>query len=199
MEKELIFALISTIFVIVGILPLWRDIIRWRTTPHPFTTGVWLILVGINIVVLLMNQEYYGLIPSSVVFITLLWETIYWFLWIKKIQLNWFDWACVVLSIWALVYFAVTRNSINTVIMTMLIDVIAALPTIKKSWLQPWTETAWNYLIWWSGILFIIFALNAPNLETSLYWWSIIVTNTVIVLILASRRYYLKWWKSIFE
>jgi hypothetical protein len=199
MEKELIFALISTLFVVIGIFPLWRDILKWRTTPHPFTTWIWLILVWINIVILFTNKEYYWLIPSILVFITLLWETIYWFIRINKIILNWFDWICMILSILALTYFLITRNWINTVIMTIIIDLIAALPTVKKSWLQPWTETAWNYFIWWSAMVFTILALSAPNLETSLYWLSILFIDLTIVFILVFRRYYLKGYNSIFD
>lgn len=199
MEKELLFAVISTIFVIVGIIPLWKDILRWRTIPHPFTTGIWLILVGINLAVLFINREFYSFIPSIIIFMTLLWETIYWSLWIKKIQLNWFDGACLILSLWALVYFIITKNSINAVLITIVIDILAALPTLKKSWIQPWTETAWNYLIWWSAMLFTILALTSPNFETSLYWWVVLIVDISIVLVLIFRRWYLKWWKSIFE
>lgn len=38
MEKELLFALISTGIYLTGIIPYWRDVLRGRTFPHPFAT-----------------------------------------------------------------------------------------------------------------------------------------------------------------
>lgn len=199
MDKELIFALISTLFIIVGIVPLWRDIVKWRTIPHPFTTWIWVILVAFNLFVLFQSQEYIWFIPNILSFISLFAETVIWVILIKRIHMNWFDSLCLTLAIGTIIYFLITRNTLHTVISTVLIDALAFLPTWKKWWISPWTETAWNYFIGGMAQLFVILSLEMINLETSLYWGFVLVVDILFVALLLSRRYYLKWWKSIFD
>lgn len=198
MEKELLFAIISSIFILVGIVPLWRDMLKKRTIPHPVTTWVWIILVWLNLSVLFDSREYYWLIPAGLMLLTLIGETVTWVIFLKKIYINWFDWLCWWLAIATIIYFLYSKNITHTVIFTALIDFIATLPTFKKSWLQPWTETAFNYFIGWFGQLFILLALEAPDFDTSLFWWYIFFIDTALVLLILGRRYSLKWWKSIF-
>lgn len=199
MPKELLFALISTTLLLMGALPLWRDIFRGRSIPHPLTKWIWLILVGLNAYVLLEAHEYSSLIPTGFLFLELLGEMLIGIMMIQRISMNWFDGFCLVLAILAILYFFYTGNILNTVISTMIIDGIACLPTFKKWWIQPWTETTLSYSIGAFAQWFTILALNAPNLETSLYWGFIFFVDTFLVLFICGRRYYLKWWHSIFE
>jgi hypothetical protein len=200
MSTELIFALISTWLLLIGIVPLWRDIIKGRTIPHPFTTWIWVILVAFNLFVLIQSQEYLGFIPNLLSFVTLFAETAIWIIFIRRINMNWFDGLCLSLAIGAILYFLITRNTLHTVIATVIIDGLAFLPTYKKWWLQPWTETSWNYFIGGLAQLFVILSLSdMTNPETYLYWGFVLVVDMIFVLLLISRRYYLKWWKSIFE
>ena len=185
--------------MLIGLIPLWRDILKWRTIPHPFTTGVWFILVGFNTYVLWGSGEYWWLIPAWVALLTLMGETVVWWVSMKHISINWFDILCVILSIICMSYYIVFRDIIWSVIFTVFIDILIFLPTIKKWWLQPWTETAFNYIIGWLWQACIVLTLTAPVLETSLFWLYVCIIDTSFVVILLSRRYYLKWWKSIFE
>lgn len=199
MEKELIFSLISTLLIIIGITPLWRDIIRWRTIPHPFTVGVWLILVSINIYILYVNKQYIGLLMPIILWVCLAGETLIGSMRIQKLSINWFDFLCLALSMWCLIYIILFQNLLNTAILTVIIDFLAILPTFKKSWIQPWTETAWNFFISWIAQLFTLLALTAPNTETLVFWWYVFVMDVLLVIFILSRRYSLKWWHSIFE
>jgi hypothetical protein len=72
MEKEVVFALISILIYLIGIIPYWRDVIRGRTLPHPFSTGVWAILVGFTSYVLYISGEYLAFIPSLLMTFSLL-------------------------------------------------------------------------------------------------------------------------------
>ncbi len=199
MEKELLFSLISTTILIIGITPLWRDIIRWLTIPHPFTVWVWLILVSINIYILFENQQYIAMIAPIVLWICLAWETTVGIRKIWKISINWFDYLCIFLSFSCVLYLILFKNLENTAIFTAVIDFIALLPTFKKSWLQPWTETAWSFFIGWFSQLFTILALDAPNIETMIFWWYILVMDLLLTFFILIRRWYLRWWNSIFE
>jgi hypothetical protein len=200
MEKELLFAVISIWIYLFGAIPYWRDAIYWRTIPHPFTQSIWLILIGFNGYVLWINQEYYALMGISILcFSIIVFGIGYGIRWLKKILINWFDYAIFILSIAILIYWYLSENTLNTVIMTGLIDFISFLPTIKKSWLQPWTETAFAYCTGILNILFLMLAQNSPNPETMIYWVTYIMVNSIVIWILISRRWYLKGYNSIFE
>lgn len=199
MEKELLFALISTWLLLIGIVPLWRDIIKGRTIPHPFTVGIWTILVGINIYILYENEQFISMIMPAVLFVCLFWETIVGFIKKKNISMNWFDYVCLILSSLCIIYLIIYKNLYYTAIFTAIVDFIAILPTFKKSWLQPWTETAWNFFIGWVSQLFTVLAMNAPDVETMIFWLYILIIDVILVIFIVSRRWYLKWWSSIFE
>lgn len=199
MSQDLLFALISTLILVIGITPLWRDIIRWRTIPHPFTLWVWLILVSINIYILFQNEQYTAMIAPGVLWICLIWETIVGIRKIWKISINWFDYLCIFLSFTCVLYLLLFKNLENTAIFTIIIDFIALLPTFKKSWLQPWTETAWSFFVGGLSQFFTILALDAPNTETMIFWWYILVMDLLLTFFILIRRWHLKWWHSIFE
>ncbi len=200
MPKELLFAFISTTIYLSGAFFYWRDTYRKRTLPHPFSNIIWLILVGFNFFVLLNQREYYSLIPLiPLIFSICVFGIGYGLRGIRKIRINWFDYLCFSLAIVMLLYWYLSRNVLNTVIFTCIIDVITFLPVIKKSWLLPWTETC---VSWFTGILnmwFLYLAQTGATLESSLYWLAYVSVNALIVIVIISRRWYLKGWKSIFE
>lgn len=200
MEKELIFALISTGIYLIGAIPLWRDIIRTRTIPHPFTYTVWLILVWFNVYVLLWGWEVYSLIPTTLMVFSLVFGTIWGIRWIRKIFINWFDYLCIFLSVVLIIYWVIERNTLNTVILTVAIDILAFLPTFKKWWLQPWTESILVYFMSAVGQVFTILSLSQiHNLESSLFWWYLFFANLTFFVMVFFRRWYLRWRNSIFE
>ncbi|MFA6280317.1 MAG: hypothetical protein WC612_05955 [Bdellovibrionales bacterium] len=61
-------------------------------------------------------------------------------------KLGKFDWVCGALSLAALVLWAITKNPNIAILFAILSDGAAALPTIKKSWTHPESETIWVYL-----------------------------------------------------
>ena len=56
------------------------------------------------------------------------------------------DYACGLLSILALVFWAVTSDPDVAIVFAILSDALASVPTIKKGWQYPETESAWPYL-----------------------------------------------------
>ncbi len=199
MEKEVTFAIISTWLYIIWAIPYWKDVFKWRTIPHVFSVFVWLILVWFNCYVLWLNKEWLWFIPSILMAISLLFGVIYWIKLFKQVLINWFDYLCLWLAGWLLVYYFFSGNITNTVVLSMIIDFVAFLPTFKKWWLQPWTESILIYFLAWINQIFTLLALSSPNFETSLFWIYIFFANLIFFFMVAIRRWHLKWWNSIFE
>jgi hypothetical protein len=199
MEKELIFALASGILFLISTLPYFRDMLRGKTTPHPFSTGIWLILVGFTCYVLWSDHEYFGLIPWGIIVLSLIVRFIFGIKYIKTIPINWFDYTCLALSIGTLIYYWISRDTLMSIILAALIDLIAFLPTFKKAWIQPWSETLSFWLIGALVDTLTIASLISPIPETVFFWGSAVVSHVVFVLMVVIRRYYLRWWSSIYH
>ncbi len=199
MEKELLFALISIAFFFIGIIPYFRDVIKEKTIPHPFSYIVWSILTWFNSYVLYTQQEYISLVPAIISTISCIILTIYGFRMFKRIQINFLDYTFLLLAFLVFPVYLITQDALKAVIFTIIIDFLAYLATIKKWWLQPWTETIFTFFIVWVNHGLIILTQANITWEGSLFWWYIFVANFFVFFMILSRRWYLKWWKSIFE
>ncbi len=199
MSTELIFAITSTFLVVWGNFPYFIDIWRWRSYPHPITFLIWTILVWFNTFILFASSEYLGFIPSLAMFLCNGIFVVFGVIHFKRISVNWFDWFCFWLALTMILYWFISWNVLNTVLMTILIDFIAYLPVFKKGWLAPWSETAISYFIPGFTQVFTLLSLDTLTLENSSFWFYLFLANITFVILLLSRRYYLKWWNSIFE
>ena len=202
MEKELSFACISIGIYLIWAIPLWKDIIRWRTIPHIFTYSLWLILVWFNLFVLWKNKEFYALIPTLLIVLSLCFGCFFWARSIQKIAINWLDWFCLSLGISLLLYWIFSRNIGNTIILTTIIDFIAFLPTFKKWWLTPWTESILIYLMSSVSQVFMLLSLSSSwfsNFENALFWGYLFFANLLFFSMVFFRRWYLKGYMSIFQ
>jgi hypothetical protein len=132
MEKELIYALISSAIFIVGGITYWKNAWTGKTPPHVFSMSIWLILVGFNVYTLYINEQYYGLIPGVLACISLLYSAILGIRYIRQVPIGVFDYVCLVLAILSMAYYVVYRDILGTVILTIIINILAFLPTFKK-------------------------------------------------------------------
>ncbi len=199
MEKELFFALISIFFYIIWTVPYFRDVLRWRTLPHPFSYFVWFILTGFNTLVLLWQKEYISLIPALLNTLSNIIFTMYGIKSFRKIQINYFDYIFLVWALLLLPFYFYTQNVFLTVILSIGIDFLGFLSTLKKWWNQPWSETLFTFLVIGLSQLLILFTQWTVILESSAFWIYVFFVNIIFISIVGFRRYYLKGWKSIFE
>ena len=194
MSQELIFALLSSIIFLIWAYPYIRDVLHWKTIPHLFTYVVWLILMSFNCFVIWNNREWMTLIPSILMWLSVLFWCIYGIPGLRKITINWFDYLCLWSAILLIGYWWMTKNILHTVILTTIVDLIAFLPTFKKWWLQPWTETIFFYFMWAINQILTLFSLSSlGNLENTIFWFYLFFANWIFFLMVAYRRYSLKW------
>lgn len=73
-------------------------------------------------------------------------------------KLGTFDYLCGACSLLALVLWAVTRDPVTALILAILGDALAALPTLAKAWKQPASESA---SVYWAGLVNALTAFAA--------------------------------------
>lgn len=135
------------------------------------------------------NHEYYTLIPNGVMLGSLIFATIFGIISIRKISLNWFDYLCFSLSISLLLYWFISKNNLHTVILTACVDCIAFLPTFKKGWMTPWTESIFISFMSAIGQIFTLFSLSSfGNGENIIFWSYLFFVNLAFFFMVSFRR-----------
>ena len=76
-------------------------------------------------------------------------------------------------------------------LLVTLIDVLAFVPTFRKSWRRPEQESVFTFALGSLKFLLGIAALPEQSIISSLYPWSIVITNSIFVLMVIFRRHQL--------
>jgi hypothetical protein len=189
MNLQIISAGLASIFSIACFLPYVRDIFRHTTKPHAYTWLIWTILQLIAVVALWNEGAGVAIVPliigSTLCALTFLLSLKYGTKNIKP-----FDTFCLVGALLALAVYIFLHDALLSVILVTLIDFSAFLPTLRKTFVEPETETASTHLM--SGIsnAFAIGALASFNPTTLIYLPAIMSMDFILGFLVLFRK---KW------
>ncbi len=163
--------------------------LRGRTKPNRVTYFLWMIASFIGTAAALAQDVTWAALPifmngfgCAVIFLASFHNPkAFW-------QLRTFDWACFLLSALALILWQVTKIPNIAILFAILSDIIASLPTLRKCWTHPETETAWGYaggafssftgLVVAKGVLFSEMAFPLySTLICSALWGTILISR----------------------
>jgi hypothetical protein len=103
-----------------------------------------------------------------------------------------FDYACGACSLAALALWAVTGDPVGAIVLSIVADAAAALPTLRKAWLAPATEDRFAYLISFVGMILGILSVREATFSAYAFNAYLLVASGALVLILyLPRRRYL--------
>lgn len=180
-------AIVASILAIVGNIPYLYDIVRKRVQPHPFTWLVWSIISCIIFFGQIAKGAGIGALPTaaSEVFtiIIFFFSLRYGFKNIRKI-----DTVFLIIALGGIIPWILTKDPTVSVIIAVSIDLIAFIPTIRKTWRHPRSETPLLYLTNVFRHILMLFALRAYNIVTVLHSIAMITTNTLMTGILFAKR-----------
>jgi hypothetical protein len=184
--KEYI-ALVAASLAIVGNVPYLIDIFKKRVQPHPYTWMIWTIVSGIIFFGQLGKGAGIGALPTaaSEVFtlIIFLFSLQYGFKNIVKTDNYFLAGALLGIVPWIL-----TKDPTISVVIAVTIDLIAFVPTLRKTWIEPKTETPVLYSMNALRHFIALFSLQAYNIATTLHSIVMIITNTFMTLIILVPR-----------
>ena len=187
MDYKSILAVLAIAIAVIGYIPYFRTIFNGRTKPHAFSWLVWGVLTAIAFVAQLVGKGGAGAWVTG--FTMLVCFAIFALALIKgKHDFPLSDWLCLAGSGLALVLWATTKDPLTAIILITLIDMLGFIPTFRKSYLKPQSETAFTYTM--SGLKFLIsiFALQSFSGVTVIYPASLVITNLGFVFMLLLRR-----------
>jgi hypothetical protein len=186
MELKVFLAIIAASLAVVGNVPYVRDILRGRVEPHAYTWLVWTLVTGITLFGQLAKGAGVGAMPAAVslifTFSIFLFSLKYGLKYITRI-----DTLFLLLALLGVVSWVVTKDPTLSVIIAVGVDLIAFIPTLRKTWRYPRTEVSLLYMMNVARHILALFALEAYNIATTLHSIAMIVMNTAMTLIILMR------------
>ncbi|OGZ67301.1 MAG: hypothetical protein A3D34_00860 [Candidatus Staskawiczbacteria bacterium RIFCSPHIGHO2_02_FULL_33_16] len=185
---KLVSAVFAIILVIFGaFLPYLRDILVKKTKPHAYTWLIWTITQGVALAGLLYGKGGWGslsfFIMTAFVFITFLVSLKYGTRNITK-----FDTTILIIALLSIIVWRQMQNPLLAVFIVSAIDFLGYLPSFRKTFEEPWTETVTSWLVFSFTNILIIFSLSEYNFLTLTYLITITIGNIILITICLIRR-----------
>jgi hypothetical protein len=173
---------------VIGLLPYIRDTYRGDTSPHRVTWFLWGFIPLVTFVVQLhlhvglvsLTTLVFGLMPLGVLIASVKSHAGAW-------AITRFDWFCCAISLAGTAVYVVTQRGVLSIVLLLIADFFAGIPTVRKSWTDPTSET-------WSAFAFSV-ASTAITLSTVTEWsfaaiafpLYIVILNTAQVILITTQ------------
>jgi hypothetical protein len=187
MEVKLFFGIASTVLAVVCFAPYIKDILARKTEPHRYSWLIWTILQTVGVMAQMKEGAGYGAWALAIGAVFCFTIFLLSFKYGTK-NISQFDVACLVASLGAIgIYFFITE-SIWAIIAVAIIDFVGFLPTFRKGFQEPFSETISTFIMSATANVLSLIALQNYNLTTVLYIASLLVTNSSFAIMILLRR-----------
>lgn len=184
-------AIIASILAIVGNISYLRDTFKGKIVPHPYTWFIWSIVSLVTFFGQLQKGAGIGALPTGVAEVF----TIIIFIYslkgifqktagpIRKI-----DTVFLITALLGLIPWALTKDPTISVIVVVCIDLVAFIPTLRKTWTHPETERPLLYEMNVTRHILTLFSLQTYNIATTLHSIAMICTNTLMTVFIRRKN-----------
>ncbi len=180
-------AIIASILALVGNIPYLRDVIRKKIQPHPYTWLVWSLVSLTTFFGGLQKGAGIGALPTGVAelftIIIFIFSLQYGFKQIRKI-----DTIFLVCALLGFIPWILTKDPTMSIIIVVTIDMVAFIPTLRKTWHTPRSETPVLYSMNVLRHILTLFSLGGYNIATMLHSIVMIILNSSMTTIILGRR-----------
>jgi hypothetical protein len=184
---KLIFAIAATAFMIVGYYPYLKDLFAIKTQPHLYTWLIWAITASIATAGVIVGGGNLGAIPMVIGTAFVIFVCLLSFKYGSK-NITKSDTLTLVAALVAILVWVQLGNPLLAVVLATVIDGVGYIPTYRKSYQEPWSETSFFWIAMSANSFLAIAALETHSLLTSLYLLVLGVVNFGLFLLLQYRR-----------
>lgn len=186
MDWKLIFA-IGALLSNIAFLPYVFDMVKRRTEPHVYTWLIWVITQGTAVVGVWYGGGGLGalgltvgvVLVAGIFFMAFKYGT-------KNITLG--DTITLIAALGGVLVWWQLHQPVLAVILVSVIDALGYIPTFRKSYQEPWSETIKTWALFAAGNLLSLLALDTYNFLTVPYIATITLANVLLVAFLLIRR-----------
>lgn len=184
--KEYI-AVVAAILAVVGNVPYLRDVLREKVKPHPYTWLVWSVVSAVTFFGQVAKGAGVGAIPTAAsemfTVIIFLFSIKYGF---KHIRRQ--DTIFLIVALLGLIPWYYTKDPTISVIIVVIIDLIAFIPTLQKTKRNPETENQILFSMNAARHILTLFSLEAYNIATTLHSIAMIIVNSLMTYLILRKR-----------
>ncbi len=181
------FALAAVLLVVAGNLPYIRDTLKGKVKPHPYTWLLWALVSGIILLGQMSRGAGVGALPtaaSEIFALAIFLASLkYGFAGITKT-----DTVFLTLALAGIIPWMLTSDPTLSVVMAVGIDLAAFVPTIRKTWHFPATESPTLYITNTLRHVLTLYSLRAFNLVTALHSLVMVFANILMAALIVFER-----------
>lgn len=178
--------IVASILALVGNIPYLIDILKKKVQPHPYTWLVWSLVSCIIFFGQVAKGAGIGAIPTAAseifTIIIFIFSLRYGFSHVTRT-----DTFFLTIALLGIIPWITTKDPTISVIIAVGIDLIAFIPTLRKTWKHPTSETPLLYATNVFRHILMLFSLQAYNIATTLHSIVMIITNTAMTTIITFR------------
>lgn len=180
---KFVIAVIASVLAFVGNVSYLKSVIKGEVKPHPYTWLIWTIVSLVTFFGQLQKGGGIGALPTGVaegftIFI-FLFSLKYLFAGklehVRKVD-NYF----LAIALLGLIPWALTKDPTISVVIVVLIDFVAFIPTLRKTWLHPKTEKPLLYEMNVSRHILTLLSLQSYNIATTFHSIVMIGANSAM-------------------
>ncbi len=187
-DIKFLYASMAAALMVVSYIPYFRDMVAGRTKPHTYTWLIWLITQGTAIAALLHGGGG-GFAAAALIIAEALVFTVFVasFSYGTK-NITRFDTLVFLLALLSIFVWWQLDSPLYAVLLVTAIDVFGYIPTVRKCYGEPWSESLPAWSLYNVSNFFTLLALNEYNMLTVPYITAMLFANASIVVICLMRR-----------
>lgn len=180
----------SALVALVGAAIYIKDTLAGKTKPNRVTWFMWALapLIGTGAAIS-SGADFWatfriflaGFCPLLVFLASFINRQSYW-------KLTKFDFYCLLLSLAALIAWLLIDSPQLAIVLAASGDGVASLPTIKKAWNHPETESGLTFLAGFLSIIMVLPSIPVWNIENSAFQIYLVIVNTLLVIAVYRKR-----------
>ncbi len=180
-------SVIAVALTFIAYVPYYRDILKGKTHPHLYSWSLWGVLTILIIALQIKGGAGVAIWPTISVAVLCLGVV---FLSYKRSDrdITAMDTAVGVLSLLAMAVWLLANHAELSIVLAVAADLLAFIPTIRKSWNKPYGETLSLYATTTLRFLLVILAIENYTLLSTLWPATWLAGNALFTVFLLVRR-----------
>lgn len=189
MNLQIILGQIAGLVSLVAFLPYIYLVFQKKIKPN---IASWIIWTSVNTLVLVSYYESGARTTIWVPLVYVIQDLLIVAFSIRSGYIKWnvLDKMCMIGAVAGIILWLVTKNPVNALLFSLLIDVCGVFPTVRHALQKPHEEFLLSWLLIVLGSLINIFALTSWSFELSVYPIYMFFGNLVILLSLVMGKFY---------
>jgi hypothetical protein len=184
-------AIIAVGSLTIGFYPYFRDIFKRKTTPHLYTWLIWAFTQATATAASWYGGGKFNALTFAISTVLVIAVFCLSFKYGTK-NITKGDTVLLILALLAIVVWWQMGSPLIAVIMVTVIDAIGYIPTFRKSYVEPWSETLSFWAIMVLANIFTIAASAQYNFLTVTYAAMLLIANGTVWVICFFRRRVIK-------